>query len=439
MPKTCVLILLDGLGDRSHRELNNMTPLQAAETPCLDKLASMGGTGLYHADKVGRPLPSENAHFAIFGSPQNEFPGRGYLEALGAKAEMEDCDIAVLAHFSSVLETMDRQLTVKYDRICGTAEELDALYAAASPYETDGIHFELHRTDGLFSVLTMRGDVSPHITDSNPMVNGHFLSQIRPLDAYKDNPSTIRTAQALTKYIQWAYEQLCEVPQNKLRTKQKLPQINGIVTQRAGQVVPHTSLRDRYGLNGLSVASGFMYKGMAEYLGMDFQLIKDTRDPGRDLAARLAVAHDSLETHNFIHIHTKAPDKAGHTKNPRAKVKAIESLDRGLAESIDPLLNNDDILLVITGDHSTPSAGPLIHSGEQVPVMFIGDGVRRDAVEKYDEISVASGCLGTLRKDEMMHMIMNYLDRARLRGIRDVPMKQEFWPGDYDPFTLVKN
>lgn len=437
MPKTCVLILLDGLGDRAHSLLNNRTPLQAAETPFLDKMATMGSTGLFHAGKLGQPLPSENAHFAMFGSPKNEFPGRGPLEALGADLELGENDVAILAHFTSVLTTLEKQFVLKYDRICGTPEEVDALYDAVESYEQDDITIKLHKTGGMFSVLTMHGDVSPHITDSNPMINGRFISAIHPLMSHADDPKAIRTAKVLSDYVSWAYHRLSKVDQNQLRVKQTLPPVNGLVTQRAGMLCDRVSLRDRYGLHAMSIASGHMYKGMAKFLGMDYHPVRDTRDVEKDIAERIDVAAAHVNQYEFIHVHTKAPDKAAHTKSPKGKVAAIEALDRGLAASVEPLLDNEDVLVVVTADHSTPSAGPLIHSGEPVPVMFIGEGVRRDNVTQFDEISTASGCLSCLRGDEMMHMILNYMNRARLAGIHDSPHAQEFWPGDYDPFIVA--
>lgn len=437
MPKTCVLILLDGLGDRAQPLLNNQTPLQAAETPFLDKLASMGSTGLFHAGKLGQPLPSENAHFAMFGSPKNEFPGRGPLEALGAGVELGDNDIAILAHFTSVLTTLEQQLVLKYDRICGTPEEIDALYAAVESYEKDGVSIKLHKTGGMFSVLTMSGDVSPHITDSNPMIDGRFISAVRPLATHASDPAAIRTAKVLTDYIRWAHFQLSREAQNQLRVRQTLPPINGIVTQRAGKLCDRVTLRNRYGLHGLSIASGHMYKGLATFLGMEYHQVRDTRDVEKDIAERIDVAAAMVNKYDFIHVHTKAPDKAAHTKSPKAKVKTIEALDRGLAASVEPLLDNEDVLLVVTADHSTPSSGPLIHSGEPVPIMFVGEGVRRDNVTQFDEISTPGGALSCLRGDEMIHMVLNHLDRARLGGIHDSPHAQEFWPGDYDPFILA--
>lgn len=436
MPNTCVMILLDGLGDRAHAELGHRTPLQAAETPTLDRLAAMGSVGLYHAGKLGRPMPSENAHFAMFGSPRSEFPGRGPLEAMGAGVELGDDAIAMLAHFTCVLESLENQLIVKYDRICGTPDEINAYHEAVANYSKNGIAIDLHRTGGMSSVLTMRGDVSPHITDSNPMADGRFVSAVRPMASHADDPAAVRTAEALTEYLRWAYKRLCEVEQNKLRVRQTLPPINGLVTQRAGRLTRRATLRDRYGLCGLSMASGFMYKGLATFLGMEFLRMRDSRDPARDMAERVTIAAENIDRYDFIHIHHKAADRAAHTKSPRGKVKAIEALDRGLGEAIGPLLDNEDVLLVVTSDHSTPSCGPLIHSGEPVPVLFAGRGVRRDAVAVFDEVSVGGGALGLMRGDEMMHMILNYLDRARMEGTHDSPTRQEFWPGDFDPFLV---
>ena len=88
MPSKCVLIVLDGLADRSFAALGHKTPLQAARTPTLDALASLGATGMFHADRVGIPLSSQDAHFAIYGYEPHEIPKRGILEAVAAAVEV---------------------------------------------------------------------------------------------------------------------------------------------------------------------------------------------------------------------------------------------------------------------------------------------------------------------------------------------------------------
>ena len=107
-----------------------------------------------------------------------------------------------------------------------------------------------------------------------------------------------------------------------------------------------------------------------------------------------------------------------------------------LAEELEPLLADPELLLVVTADHSTPSGGPLIHSGEPVPLLLHGAGVRRDRVEQFDEVATAGGSLGRVRGREFMYLLLNHLERAKLRGIMDTPVDQPYWPGDYQPLRI---
>ncbi|WP_272700520.1 alkaline phosphatase family protein [Desulfovibrio sp. Fe33] len=436
MPDACILILLDGLGDRSHPALGNRTPLQAAATPCMDRLASLSATGLYHATLFGQPLPSENAHFALFGGLPDEFPGRGALEALGAGIDLGPDDVALLAHFAHVGPDAHNNLILLHDKSPMAQDEAETLFAALPPFERDGVTATLHPVGGLFGVLVLRGVVSPFVTDTNPMEDGRPLPRPLPLRDHADDPAARRTAEFLTAYLSRAHRILAELPLNRERERSGGIPANGLVTQRAGRLKPCPTLRERYGLRGLSIATGVMYAGLARFTGMDFLKADDTGDPGADLAARVRLALERAGDYDFIHVHTKTPDQAAHGKSPEAKVRVIESLDRGLAEVADDILADPRLLLAVTADHSTPSSGALIHSGEPVPLMFAGEGVRRDATSAFDEIAVAGGALGCMRGREFLFTVLNHLDRARLAGIHDTPDPVEYWPGDHPPFTL---
>ena len=54
----------------------------------------------------------------------------------------------------------------------------------------------------------------------------------------------------------------------------------------------------------------------------------------------------------------------------------------------------------------------------------------------FDEISAAGGVLGPVRGRELMYLILNHLDRAKLRGLMDTPVDQPYWPGRYAPFRV---
>jgi 2,3-bisphosphoglycerate-independent phosphoglycerate mutase len=435
MNRKCILILLDGLGDRSYKELAYQTPLQAARTPILNALAAEGACGLFHAALLGQALPSENAHFAMFGYEEADFPGRGALEALGAGIDLGRNDVAVLAHFVSVSES-NGCLALRKEKNKASREETETLIAAVSPYDALGVHIEFIPTHGLSGILILKGNVSRFITDSDPMQEGKSLAAIKPWRQYASEPVVQKTADILHDYLRRAYHTLKDHAINQHRMQKGLVPLNALVTQRAGQLRSTTPFASRYGLRGLSIASGIVYKGLAAYLGLDFKMASDTQDPGKDMAERLKMARALLDTHDFIHVHTKAPDEAAHAKDPFAKKKVIEDLDGGIGKALASLMENLELLLVVTADHSTPCSGPLIHSGESVPLVFHGPGVRRDSVNRFDEVSVASGALGSVRGKELLYLILNHLDRSKLRGIMNTPVDQPFWPGSYEPFRL---
>lgn len=434
--KRCILILLDGLGDRSYSCLGNKTPLQAAHTPILDRLAAQGANGLFLADQYGMALPSELAHFAFFGYDQKLFPGRGLLEATGANVPISDDEVAILAHFVC-LEEHNKMLILSKRRPVASEEEAGAFVKAVQGEEIEDISFSFIQTKGLGGILKLRGPVSSMVSDSDCIFEGEPLSEIfARSDAGKDTPFAKNTAKALNAYLSWCYRILCRHPLNVDRTLRGESSINGIVTQRAGQrkIVP--PFFEQWGLRAVSVSSGLMYWGLSQFLGIDVHKVEDSDDPGEDLRSRLQWAIRQGQAYEFIHVHSKAPDVAAHTKNPHNKVKTIESLDRGLGKIINDLLN-DETVLVVTGDHSTPSGGPLIHSGEPVPIVVTGPGIRRDRVSSFDEVCCAEGALGQVRHRDFMLCVLNWLDRAKLQGLMDSSEDHPYWPGKRKPFYLL--
>ena len=412
-----VLVLLDGLGDRSYRVLNFRTPLAAARTPNMDRLARCGANGLYHATFPGECLPSETAHYLMFGYDRKDFPGRGLLEAVGEGVPFEDADVLGLAHLAgATADDGGYVLTHGRDDIKGSAEQFRPVFEALTPYAAEGVRFALHQTGRNDAVLVMAGDVSPDISDSDPMLCGRPIGQVKAFSESGEPARAKRTAEAVNRYLAHCRRQLTDGPAGRY-LKGALTDVNFLVTQRCGRRIGQVPFYDKWGVFPALIASGNLYGGLACELGMDFIAVEDTEEPGADLGERLRMAIEDLQ-HDFIHVHTKVPDQVAHKFDPEAKKDAIETLDAGLGQAIDAVGRRDDLLIIITADHSTPSSGPLIHSGETVPVTMVGPTVRRDSVARFDEVSAAAGGMQMLRGAELMHMIVNCTDRAVLSGHR---------------------
>jgi 2,3-bisphosphoglycerate-independent phosphoglycerate mutase len=433
-PRRCILVILDGLGDHGHAVFGGQTPLQAASTPNLDRLATLGMNGLYHSYLQGVAMPSEIAHFLMFGYNLDDFPGRGYLEAVGENISLAPKDVALLGRIFSVredqqhliLEVEDPEVDVK---TCLALQQDIKQYAAA------GVEVEFVPTKGIQGLVIIRGEVSPDITDSNPIHEGRPLMQILPIQGKEQDERVGRTCQALNEYLLWSFRRLSRHPLNQARLSRGLPPLNAVGLQRAGQHRPVPAFEAKWGLRPLAIATGPLYRGLSQYLGMPVRPVRDTKYPEADLRDRLQMAKE-LPGYDFVYVHTKAPDVAAHTKDPRIKKRVIEILDRAFVYALNEIVTDPNILLVITADHSTNSAGRMIHSGESVPLTMIGAYTRRDAVTRFDEISNASGSLNLVRGPELMHLILNFLDRGKLFGLMDSPVDQPFSPGPATPLIV---
>ena len=430
----CIFVILDGLGDRGIAAFGGKTPLQRAHTPNLDRLAALGMNGLLHPWLQGVALPSEMAHFLLFGYDRQDFPGRGYIEALGENLRIGADEIALLARIFSVRQDRGR-LILEVEDPKVDPETCLTLQEDIRHFRHGDLELEFIPTKGIGGIVLMRGEAVAEITDSNPIYEGRPLMEVLPFAAHRESVPARNTAAALNRYVTWCYHRLSAHPLNHQRQQAGLPPINAVGTQRAGRWKPVQPFPEKWGLRSLAIASGALYKGLSQYLGMTLHPAQDTDRPGEDLRQRLELAKSATD-YDFIYVHTKAPDEAAHTKNPEIKRAVLEDLDKAFAFALEDAKANSDTLWVITADHSTNSTGRMIHSGESVPLCMIGRYTRRDAVKRFDEVSCAGGALGTVRGRELMYLVLNFLDRGKLYGLMDSPWDQPFFPGRYKPLAI---
>lgn len=421
-----ILILLDGIGDRAYKELDRKTPLQAADTPNMDCLARMGSNGLFHASIPGECLPSEIAHYSIFGYDINSFPGRGLFEAVGDGVVFDDRDVLCLSHLTGI----DWSDNIPYlmrgrDETAGTREELGELFKSLSGFESEGISFRLVQTRRNDAIVIMSGGASPFITDSDPIIIGNKIAMVLPVKNNPEPEMADRTARAMYEYLSFCHGAL---------TKKK-KSANFLVTQRCGRRAEQVPFEKLWGLKGLLIASGSMYMGLAREIGMDCKKVTDSGDVAGDLKSRIEIALND-DRHDFFHVHTKVPDETAHKGTPADKRDALSELDKGLLKIVSMIKNEEDLAVAVTGDHSTPSDSLLIHSGEPVPLTINCPNVRRDSVKRFDEINAGKGCLGFLKGKELLLMLLNYSDRSVLKSHQLGGDIRTYYPENYPVFQM---
>lgn len=441
-----LLLILDGLADRPQADLGGKTPLEAARTPCLDRLAAKGANGLLVPLAPGVPLESETAHWILFGYPLDRFPGRAAFEAAGRGVAIGPGEVALLASFATATVLPDgriRRESLLWE--AGDASDVAdcrALTAAIGAYRSGSLRFDPRDCGRCEAILTLSGSPSRFVSDTDPYHDGAIVPAAQPL--VEAGPDTLdranarRTARALNDYLVWVHRRLADHPLNAARRARGRPAIDCLLTKWAAVRPDVPAFVDQAGLRGASIESYPLYVGIARILGLTSVAPTPHADVTSDLREKLRLADDLFrQGYELVHVHTKAPDAAAHRKDPEAKRRAIEAVDAALTPLVEWARPDGDRLIVVTGDHATPSSGPLIHSGEAIPILIAGGpNVLVDGVDSFGERAASHGGLGRILGRDLLPILLNLTDRVRLHGVRHQSEERPYWAREPEPLRL---
>lgn len=432
-----VLVTLDGLGDRPCRTLDGRTPLQVAATPVLDALVTRGAGGMHVPFGPGWSTSSERSHWAMFGLQDLPFPGRAALEWAGVGGSpplgVPHWHLAVRQGGQIRDESSQATWTAITGRLSGrsggqvdtgaveiSAQAGQVLDRWCASYCADGIDFRITPLRTGEWVLIAHGAVSHEVSDTDPLFD-HIHPWMRPVPlreaARAGGERAVqaeRTAHALEGFLLGAHVAL-----RNAQIDYDIP-----TTKWASRIDDPLDFSDEIGVPGAMVTSSALYRGLARLLGMrEIDIPAPPGDVALGLTRRVAAAVDLLDNDSslrFVHVHTKAPDEAGHTKDPWAKVAAIEACDSALARLLARLADTD-FVLAVTGDHATPSESLLMHSGDPTPFAVAGPDVLVDRVTRFDEAGMLQGSLGHLRAVDLAPLLHSLARRPFFIGHRPGP------------------
>ena len=396
-----VVVLLDGLGDRAHESLGGRTANEAAATPNLDALAARGSTGVLYAVGPGRAPSSEVAHWSMLGYRPDEFPGRAVLEALGARQEADPADVFAFAALRPADERDGELWLTGRPRRGEDDEEAGTLLERCDGIEVDGLRFSLSDLGRGEAILRISGGADERVTDSDAFFRDWY-PVLRPQPVV---PEAERTARAADEWMREVLRRL------------EGERFNVITLKWWGRPREAPTFTERHGVSGTFIAASRFMHGLARAVGLAPLEAAESEDATADLARRVDLIRERLDAGDtFVFSHQKATDEAGHTKDPAVKQRTIEALDEALGD-----LPTDRAVICLTGDHATPAYPDVIHSGDPVPLVLAGPGIRADGVVSFGELPCAAGILGHLRGPDLMPVLLNAADRPLFLGSRPTP------------------
>lgn len=400
-----VVLLLDGLADRAHDSLGGRTAVEAAATPNLDAFCAAGSSGVIYAVGPGRAPSSEVAHWSMLGYRPDEFPGRAVFEALGRGQEVSESDVFAYAALRPAERRADGWWLTGRPDPDRDAEEAAALVARCDGVTVDGLTFSLQHVWRGEAVLRISGGADERVTDTDAFFRARH-PVLRPQPVVPEAERTARACQ------QWTREVMGRLEGERF---------NVITLKWFGRPHRVPSFLERHGVTGTFAAESAFLRGLGRCVGLE---------PVENPYVNTALVNERLDAGDtFVYVHDKRVDEAGHTKDPNVKREAVELLDSLLTE-----LPTDRAVVCITGDHATPAFPDVIHSGDPVPFVVAGPGVRADGVREFGESTCAQGIFGQLRGPDMMPVLLNAADRPLFLGSRPTPFDgADGYPAILDP------
>jgi 2,3-bisphosphoglycerate-independent phosphoglycerate mutase len=303
---------------------------------------------------------------ALFGyDPIKYQVGRGVLSALGIDFDLKLNDVSARGNFC----TLDDDGRVA-DRRAGRipTEKNEELCTLLRQVRLPGAEIFVETVKEYRLLLVLRGDgLSGELSDTDPQETGEELLEPKPLSAEAE-----RTAGLVQEFVDQARQVLADHHP-----------ANMILLRGFSQLPDWPSFETVFGLRAAAIAAYPMYRGVAKLVGMDI------------LPTGVAVGEEleTLEAHwkdyDYFFFHVKPIDSAGEDGDFDRKVRLIEEVDAVVPR----LLALEPDVLLVTGDHSTPSLLKY-HSWHPVPMLLWSRYCRTDGVDRFGERACMAGGLG---------------------------------------------
>jgi 2,3-bisphosphoglycerate-independent phosphoglycerate mutase len=356
-----LVLVGDGMADYPLQELGGKTPLQAADTPHMDRIASCR-VGLVRTIPDGMEPGSDVANLSLLGyDPREYHTRRAPFEAASMQVELKpdevafrmnlvtldfnsDHDIVMVSHSSGDLPSEDARQIVddlkKEFKFPGTA---------------------IHQGVGYRHLLVWQNGPEEAATIPPHDVLGQNMAPY--LNGIADN--------RVQRLIRGSWPILKNHPVNRRRREQKEKEANSIWLWGQGRAPRLPRFVDKYGVKGAVICAVDLLRGMGIYAGFEPIYVKGaTGYLNTNYRGKAEAALQALSRMDFVFLHVEAPDEAGHAGNYKEKLEAIENFDgKVVATVLEGLERFDDFRIMVVSDHLTPIV-KRTHTAEPTPFAW---------------------------------------------------------------------
>jgi len=386
------IIIPDGAADEPQAELGGRTPLEAANTPAMDVIATAGVVARACHTPASLPAGSEVGNMSLLGyDPIVNFTGRAPIEAAAQGIELGVEDWAVRCNLVTVEDQVMRDFTADHISTEEAAKLLATMQDFASAYSVHGpaIHFVpgvSYRNLMIWRGVSIPAPFSVETRTTPP----HDLTDKSIVENFPRGPGS----DVLTALMEKSVELFRDHPVNAVRQGYgKLPATNVWLwgLGRAPHIQPFELV---YGVRGAMITAVDLLRGLAELVEWKrIEVPGATGYTDTDYAAKGQYAVDALNDVDLICVHVEASDEASHEGDCAGKVKALEEIDRHIVAPLaEALAAHGQWRMMISPDHPT-FLRTKTHTHGYVPVAMAGAGIAADEFTSYGDTNAATSSL----------------------------------------------
>ncbi len=380
------IIIPDGCADEPQRLLNDLTPLQAAKKPHMDRVAQLGVVGRSNNVPESLTPASDVATLSLFGyDPLEVYTGRAPLEAVAMGIKLGPHDWAIRCNLVCVENEEMRDFTAGHIASDDGRQLITALNERLGGTVPDG-RIEFYPGVSYRNILVYRATHLAPFTSETRTQPPHDIPDQPIVDHLPAGPG----AAMLIDLMQLSREVLREHPVNRRRIAEGKRPATQCWLWGQGKASTVRPFAEVYRKRGAILSAVDLVRGTGMLIG--WQRIDVPGATGyldTDYAAKGRYAVAALADHDLVCVHVEAPDEASHEGKADEKVKALERIDENIVGPLlEALPRYGDWRVLVEPDHRT-TLRTRAHAHGAVAFAAAGTGIPSRGQASYDEVVAA--------------------------------------------------
>lgn len=360
-----LVMLCDGMADEPNEALDNSTPMEKANKPCMDSLAAKAEVGIVKTVAEGLKPGSDVANLSVLGyEPAVYYSGRSPLEAASIGIDLKDTDVTLRCNLVTLSDDEDYENKTILDYCADdiSSEEAKILIEYIQEKLGNDVFRFYPGVSYRHCLVWSNGNPHPGVLTPPHDITGKVITDYIPKGEAVDE---------LYDLMKKSYDLLKDHPVNQARIARGKRPANSIWLWGEGTKPLLDNFSEKFGIKGSMISAVDLLKGIAICAGMNSVDVDgatgylDTNFDGKCKAA----IEEFKNGADLVYVHVEAPDECGHRGEIENKVKAIEMIDEHiLGPVVEFLKGYDDFAVLVCPDHPTPLS---IRTHTSTPVPYL--------------------------------------------------------------------